>query len=154
MRFRLRDTTVTACRWHGNHTKKDAFKEIEETFGIKPNSGRIFRQLNGVIGVDVLSLQPGQWMVRDLKEEPIAMDDDLFRILFKPVPEMHICTTEDLDGWVAPPSPDPPKKARKIRERNRPDDHPPATELSAADPRSGAPDFSAGTKRRRTKSVK
>jgi hypothetical protein len=131
--------------------------ELEETFGIKPNSGRILRQLNGIIGVDLLTLHPGQWMVCGLQEEPIAMDDELFKALFEPVPEMHTGTTEDMDGYTAAPTFHPSEEAPD--ERNLPGtiaplNHPSAAELSAADPGGATAKTGAGTKQRKTNRVK
>jgi hypothetical protein len=91
-RYRLRDTTVTAVRWHGNHAKRDSIDEIQEA--LKPKEP-IHRLLNGLISVaddtspdghtHSVLVMPGEWIVRGLKDEMITMTDDLFRVFFKEV---------------------------------------------------------------------
>jgi hypothetical protein len=96
MKFKLKKTTIEAVQWNGTHTSPDAYKEVEETFGIIPRSGRIGRMLNNVITIaDVPSpdgrlhsvlVRPGQWIVLGLMPNMMAMDDDLFCALFAKVP--------------------------------------------------------------------
>jgi hypothetical protein len=113
LKYRLRDTTVRALQWHGDHTKKSPFSEIEQAFGIEEKSGRIHRLLNGVISVsdeplpggyvyDVM-VHPGQWIVRGLKERIIVLDDDLFQTIFKPLKEK----SDEHDRSNAEPIPHP-----------------------------------------------
>lgn len=161
MRFRLRTRQVVACRWHGDHNKKDAFKEIEEAFGVSHRRGQIGKMLGGAIGVhdgigrNGANAQPGQWFVRGVKDEMISMDDDLFQALFEEdpsecnrpepalesvdepaaaaateavgrewqrgledaMPGLHVCTTEDMDGYVALAPIEPPKRLKKPRKK-------------------------------------